>query len=287
MKTLGTLATHYAGSVTTLALLVKITRTDAQVFGFTTHDRALTYLGVEFLSSNAAPSVSDLQHSAGLEVDNGQIDGALNDSVTESDAEAGLWSSARVEVWRVNWADLTQGHEVLGVGELGEIGHDGRRYTVEFTGRTHKLGRIITRHYLPSCDADLGDARCGVDLEALRVAGTVSATSSNRNFTDSMLAQAADYFTYGVVTWVTGANAGRSMEVKDHAAGGVFTLQLGMARTIAIGDTFTVVPGCNKLLRTAEATFGGDCKVKFSNAANFRGFDLVPGIDAILRPVGV
>jgi len=83
---------------------------------------------------------------------------------------------------------------------------------------------------------------------------------------------------YGVVTWVTGANAGLSMEVKSSSQIGAFELFLPMGFVIANGDTFTVETGCAK-------TFN-DCKFKFDNVINFQGFPYVPAPDTILKVGG-
>ncbi len=287
MKTVGAgLLTHLSSGTTTFAVLVKITRPDGLIYGFTTHDRSLTYLGLLYNSGDESQDLSDLAHTSGLEVDNAEASGFVNDTISEEEIEAGEWSASRIDVYRVNWNDLTLGHEVLGAGELGEVKFDGHKYNVEFMSRTHKLGRIITRHYLPTCDADLGDARCKVDIEPLAVTSAVTTATSNRQFTASGVASVAQYHTYGKLLWLTGLNAGRAMEVKEQLAGGVFELQLTMYYAITVGDTFKAYPGCNKLLRTGLNEYNGDCKVKFNNVVNFRGFDQIPGIDKILRPAG-
>lgn len=292
MKTVpSALQTHYLLEGTTLAILVKLTRRDGEIFGFTSHDKPLVYSGLTYYTGPAAPSLSDLKRSAGLEPSNAEVDGSFNDDVTLDDTEAELWSGAVVDVYRANWRDMTNGVELLAHGELGQITHDGRKYKVEMMGRAHKLGRVITRHYLPSCDADLGDARCGVDIEALAVDATVATVTSNRVFTAAIdgspsTAWVDQYCTYGRITWLSGANIDRQMEVKEQTAAGSFELQLGMKREIEIGDTFRAYPGCNKQHKTALGVYAGDCGVKFDNVINFRGFDEIPGIDKILRPAG-
>lgn len=287
MKTIGgSLLTHFRQSSTSVANLVKITRKDGEVYGFTNHDRTIKYLGIKYETGPAATDLSDLTHTAGLNPDNAEVEGAINDTITEDQIEAGLWSSSTFVVARVNWANLAQGHEILGTGELGQVSHDGRRLKIEFMGRLHKLGRVVTRACLPSCDADLGDERCGVDIEPLAVTETVTAVEDHRNFTASGVASPDQYHTYGKLLWLTGANAGRWEETKEQLAGGVFELQLGMYYGIAVGDTFKAYPGCNKLLRTGLDEFLGDCKVKFNNVIRFRGFDLLPGIDKMLKPAG-
>jgi uncharacterized phage protein (TIGR02218 family) len=263
--------------------LVKFTRPDGLIYGFTTHDRNLAYLGLTYNSGQESTDLTDLTHTSALAVDDATASGLLNSTVTQEEIEAGKWSGSEFLVYRVNWQDLTQGHELLGAGELGEVTHNGQTYKVEFMSRLHKLGRVITRHFLPTCDADLGDERCGVDIEPLAVTDTVTGVTTNRQFEASALPSVDHYHDYGRLLWLTGLNAGRAIEVKEQI-GGDFELQLSMYYAITIGDTFKAYPGCNKLLRTGLDEYLGDCKIKFSNVVNFRGFDLIPGIDKILRP---
>jgi uncharacterized phage protein (TIGR02218 family) len=270
------LAAHYASGAETTARLWKITRRDGAVFGFTDHDQAITYLSVDYEPSSAFDA-SAVSTRSELNVDNLEVVGLLDsEGITVQDIEAGVWDGARFVLVEVNYKDLTMGHNTLRTGQIGQIPRKGLTFVAELRGLMQTLQNNIGRVVTASCDADLGDARCGVDLEALRVSGTVTTGASQIAFTASGLAQAANYFTYGVVTWVTGDNAGRSMEVKLHSGGGVFSLQLDMPNTIDAGDTFTVTPGCNKVGRA------GDCKVKFDNLVNFRGFEDVPGQKKVL-----
>ncbi len=275
MKTISAeLAAHYAGNAHTLARLWKITRRDGEVFGFTDHDAAITYETVAYAPTSVY-DVSAVSTKGELNTDNLEAKGLLDSSgITAADLEAGIWDGAAVVIVEVNYRDLTMGANILRVGTLGEVQRDGLTYTAELRGLMRALQNNIGRIFKPACDATLGDARCGVDVEALRVSGTVDSSASARAFVDAGLAQAAAYFSYGVVTWTSGANAGRSMEIKQHEAGGAFTLQLPMPDPILSGDAFTVVPGCDKTKAT--------CIAKFANVLNFRGFSFVPGTDKLL-----
>ena len=51
-------------------------------------------------------------------------------------------------------------------------------------------------------------------IQVLTVTGTVTGVTDARVFTDSSRAESHDFFMNGLVTWVTGANAGLNMEVK-------------------------------------------------------------------------
>jgi hypothetical protein len=84
-----------------------------------------------------------------------------------------------------------------------------------------------------------------------------------------------DWFNYGIITWITGENAGLKGEVKDWVQStGAIELFLPMPYTIAIGDLFDITPGCDKRHAT--------CKDKFDNILNRRAEDFVPGVDVAL-----
>jgi hypothetical protein len=84
------------------------------------------------------------------------------------------------------------------------------------------------------------------------------------------------WFTSGVLTWLSGANAGRSSEVRDWVETPArTTLFLPQPFTIEVGDRFEVYPGCDKRLAT--------CTGKFANVLNFRGEPHLPGQDEFLR----
>jgi len=122
------------------------------------------------------------------------------------------------------------------------------------------------------CNRVLGDIGCGVNLEPLTVAGVV-AIGSTRNRLLSALANPDAYFTQGVVTFTSGANVGLSYMVKSYTGGVVAPAQPFFAAP-AVGDTFTITPGCDKTLATCIMKFGYD--PSSDTAPNFRGMPHVP-----------
>jgi uncharacterized phage protein (TIGR02218 family) len=136
------------------------------------------------------------------------------------------------------------------------------------------LQQSVGRVYAAACDANFGDTRCKMNLAPLTVTGT-SHGDDRRTFADSGQAGPDDYWGTGVITWVTGLNAGLRMEIATYTIGGHFGLQLPMPKDVQVGDTYTAVPGCRK--RRLE-----DCNVKWGNVVNFRGFPDVPLNDTIL-----
>ncbi|KAA1015979.1 DUF2163 domain-containing protein [Paraburkholderia panacisoli] len=85
------------------------------------------------------------------------------------------------------------------------------------------------------------------------------------------------YFAYGKVVFTSGQNAGFEMDVKAFAPGHV-TLAMAMPYPLAVGDTYTIVAGCDKLF--------GTCRDRWNNVIHFRGEPYIPGQDVILRPQG-
>ncbi|TCT12319.1 putative phage protein (TIGR02218 family), partial [Tepidamorphus gemmatus] len=211
MKTLPAgMQAHLDTGTTTLAWCWKLTRTDAQVMGFTDHDRPIQFDGVIYEAASGF-SASEIASSLGLSVDNLDVDGALSSAaITEADIRAGLYDGAEVEIWRVNWADPDQ-RVLMRRGTIGEVIRGELAFTAELRGLAQALDQTQGRTYQRICDADLGDARCKVDLDAaaFKATGSVTAATDDRILTVSGLGPFADgWFRHGRLVWTSGANAG-------------------------------------------------------------------------------
>ena len=63
--------------------------------------------------------------AVGLAVDNLEVTGALSSaSLAEDDLAAGLYDDAEVEIFRVNWADVSE-RVLMRAGQLGEVKRSG------------------------------------------------------------------------------------------------------------------------------------------------------------------
>lgn len=278
------LEAHIASGATTLCWCWRLARRDGAVLGFTDHDRDLTF-GDTTYEAAAGLTASEIRDSVGLAVDNLEVTSAMtSDRLAEVDLAAGLYDNADVEIYRVNWTEPEQ-HVLMRKGNLGEVKRSGIAFSAEVRGIAHQLQQTKGRVFQYGCDADLGDARCKVALAsaAHRGDGVLVKVDSPRRFSASGLGDyASGWFTHGLLTFTSGAAEGQSVEVKHHAnAGGGATIELWSAARLPLtpGQTFTVVAGCDKRLET--------CRMKFSNAINFRGFPHMPGNDfltAVRRP---
>ena len=274
------LQAHLDSGITTLAWCWRITRADGVAFGFTDHDRVLMFDGTEF-EPESGLTASEIRAGADLSVDAQDAAGALrSDRISETDILDGRWDNAEVELWRVNWHTSSQ-RVLMRRGAIGQIRHGRHAFVAEIRSMSHILGQTVGRTFQATCDAALGDARCGVDLDdpTYQGSGTVIDGLRDRAFTASGLGGfAPGWFRFGTLTWTTGPNAGRRAEVLAHDRSdgvAVFTLLEAPIRPITSGDRFTIHAGCDKRIAT--------CGQKFGNVVNFRSFPHIPGQDTILR----
>jgi uncharacterized phage protein (TIGR02218 family) len=273
------LAGHLAEGVTTLCRCWRLIRRDGQTFGFTDHDRSLSFGGTAFQAGTGLEA-AEAQAELGFAVGGGEVAGALvSAGITEADIAAGRYDDATVETWLVNWSDPAE-RVLLDLGSIGEIRRQDDAFVAELRGVMHRFDEERGRLFRATCSADLGDARCGVDLTAsgYKDSGTVTKTDGALSFTAGGIGLADGACTGGRVAFTSGANAGVQVEVRAHRSVGgadAFDLWQRMPEPIAAGDAFTVTVGCDKRHET--------CRTRFDSVVNFRGFPHMPGNDFVVR----
>ncbi|MZR30895.1 DUF2163 domain-containing protein [Sneathiella litorea] len=277
MKSLSAaLNSHIAGEVTTLATCWALTRQDGTEMFFTDFDEDLVIDGDTYLAASGY-SRSAIANSSSFSVDNLDIIGNLtSDVIREEDLFAGLYDFAEVRIFMVNWQDLSQGTIPLRRGWIGEVSAQDGAFTAELRGLAQALLYEVGEVYSPLCGADLGDSRCGVDVEAITQTDVVASVTSRDLFTLTDYNGADDVLNGGVLTFTSGANVGRSCEIRDWTQSGkTLTLYLEMPYEVQAGDEVSFFPGCDKRYAT--------CRDTYSNHLNFRGFPHIPGTDALLE----
>ena len=268
---------HLAGEVTMLATCWKLTRRGGFVLGFTDLDRDILFEGVNYIAASGF-TASAVQSTTGMAVDNLDVEGMLtSEFISEDDLRAGLYDFAEVEVFMLNYSDITHGKLPLRTGWMGEVTYGSGHFTAEIRGLSQRLAQKIGSSYSPSCRASFGDAECGKVLDDYKASAIIVAVESRQKFTAAALTDEIGYYNYGVVKFTSGLNNGLAMEVKEYR-NGTLTLALPMAYDIAFSDTIEIWAGCDKSFAT--------CCNKFSNASNFRGEPHIPGMDRILETAG-
>ena len=163
-------AARLASGVTQTCLCWRLTRADGVVVAVTEHDRVLSVKGVNYEPSGAL-SAGELTSSTGLQPGQAGAMGALSsEAISEKDLTDGLWDGARVDVFRVDWA-YPQDYVQVWSGRFSEITHGALGFEAELVSLKADFERPVGRIFSRRCDAVLGDARCGVDLESPDFAG--------------------------------------------------------------------------------------------------------------------
>lgn len=263
---------HLDTGATTLAWCWRVAAADGTVLGFTDHDRTLAFAGTSYRAETGFTG-SALTTELGLAIGNLTAEGALqSDALTEADILAGKWDDAAIEIWLVNWQDVSQ-RVLMTSGNLGEVERADNAFSAEVRGLAHRWHQKRGRVFGATCDTTLGDARCGVDLEgtANRGVGNVLSASGTVLEVSGLSAFESTWFARGLLTFTSGASAARSFSVATFDTGAMATvvLQEAPVHSISAGDTFVITAGCDKRFET--------CRTKFANGVNFRGFPHVPG----------
>lgn len=260
-----------------------ITRADGDVFRFTSKDTDLTisgetYQACDSLVPSASEAVSELDAAGNMD-----LSGAIGpDGITQEALYSGLFDGAEVECWLVSWQGVGPKRLLLS-GTFGPVEQSETGFKVEVLGDGAKLKQTPLISLLqPGCRwlsgtwGGFGGPFCGKDITGLTVTGTIDSGNGLREFTDAARGEAAGYFTRGKVTFTSGANAGISAEIKLHSSGGVFELWPRLPNPIAVGVTYSMIPGCTGLKAASGGTNG--CTA-WNNVRRFGGFDKVPGGD--------
>lgn len=325
------LLSHLESGGTRLVVCWRIERRDGEVIRATECDRdlqvtnpqaALDFLDLDGLyEARRGITPSSVQKNSDLSVSNMQVSGGLRDAeesdvtfdgIDAADLEAGLYDKAAFTIFQVNRSAPDEGVIVHARGTISNIKRDtDGRWTCDLHSLSFALSQVTGRSYGVLCDADLGDARCGVNLDDFTFPGVVTSVTSKRVFSalidasplgsDSLMVSQLEtgYLVYGLLTFTTGANAGYSREVASDENGDIELFE-GFPHLPAEDDEFTVSAGCNKELNIevqmrnntvnpngaptiANGRVSGDCAVKFDNAINFRGFPNKPGPDTLIR----
>lgn len=262
-------AAHYQNETTTLCSCWRATLRDGTVVSVTDHDKDLTISGITYLSAGGY-SATDIKTNAAFAPDNLEVQGFLvSPSIVEADVYSGRWDFAEIVIFEANWVDVTMKVRELRSGTLGEVKAGRTMFVAELRGLMQAFTRNMVRLTAKDCDADLGDARCKVNLATYTVTGAIDSVTNNRVLVDAARTEADDIFTAGKITFTSGLNNGLAMEVKQYSVG-TWTLQEAMPFAIAIGDTYSMHWGCLK--RRTE-----DCVAVYDNVDNFRGFPDLPG----------
>ncbi len=269
-------------NVYNVADLLTITFWDASVLRLTNSDINLVSGGFTFLTSADNGTVPMFKRgktrlTVGLEVDSLDVtllcgqSALLNGTKLVRAAINGAFDGATVKLERLfmpTWGDTSYGSIILFEGNVAGITPSSSQVKLVVKSELESLNVAMPRNcFTPACMNRLYDSACGVNRASLTVTGNLTGVTSVTQLAASSLGQAADYFTLGTLVMNTGPAAGSRRAVKAFS-GGVITLSVPLPSLPAIGNNFSIYPGCSRTMAI--------CQSKFSNQTRFRGTPFVP-----------
>lgn len=278
-----TLLAHQAQKVTTVCVLFLVECNGpftGTVLAFTDLDIPVTYNdgnGARTYTPDNGFTPQRFAQSSTLGVDTGEVIGGIAAlGVTEQQVRAGIFRSARMTAYQVNYNDLTTGrHEVLAYGRAGRTVYGALEWITEFRSLSQQLKQPIVEYYDPTCPARFGDARCGKAFTWTSGEVTSVGPETDREFGDTSIVAASGFYDSGVVLFTSGANAGFEMEVDVYTTGS-FVLKLPLPYPMAISDNYDVRQDC---IKTYDY-----CNTVHANKGRFRGQALMPIEGAAMVP---
>lgn len=216
----------------------------------------------------------------------------------------GVFDGARVlheRVFMPTWGDCSAGSIVMNTYSVADLQID--QLTIQMTCKNllEPLNIPLPRNtYQAACIHSLYDAGCGLTASSYAVTGVVSSDPSVSKsiivfplsaslkpprppYTSGVgtYAPVSDYYALGKIVFTSGQNNGISATVKSSSqlvvSGGVnvtINLSFPLGFVPAVGDTFTLYPGCDKSQST--------CLNSFANLPNFKGFPYIPVPETLL-----
>lgn len=263
----------------TFCLCWKLVRRDGKAQGFTNHDGDLIVDGLRY-EADAGLDALKMEARIGLALSAMDVAGALNSaSLNEADLANGLYDGASVEIWLVDWR-APEHRILLDAATLGEVRRGENGFSAELRSLAHRLDQQRGRRFQRACAADLGDSACRVDLAApkFRFLSHVDSSASLASCATPSGEFAEGWFSNGVMSVRSGANAGAKLQIKSHRiSDGLAHLAFWTppAQIFAPGDAVELVAGCDKSFAM--------CGARFANRVNFRGFPHMPGNDVLMR----
>ncbi len=203
-----------------------------------------------------------------LAQDNFKLSGIIDGKIITKDALLnGDFTDSYVEIFLLNLFDSSLKKNILKTGWLGEIKCYQDNFIAEIYSLGYKTNNVIGVCYSNTCRAEFGDQYCKVNKAKYLMNGEVTILAEKNSFIDELRTEPEDYFTRGIITFISGINKGRSYTVNEFRNNKI-TLNYIIELEIAIGDQYQLIAGCDKSIYT--------CINKFNNAINFRGEPYIP-----------
>ena len=266
---------HYKEEATNIVTLFRLDLRDGTQMGFTNFDEDIV-IGSYRFKAYGGMTPTALSTTSQNNVDNLDVDGYLDDeSITESDMQAGRYDNAKVIIYEMNWNDKPYSFSKCRIkkkGQLGEVQLNKSRFVAEIRGLTQNIQNNINELFQPTCRAKFGDSKCKIDKTLHQDLATVTSRAGPATINVSGITPG--YFDNGLLRFITGLNVNLEYEIKTNT-GSSIEVQLPFSYEISPGDQIVIYRGCNY---TKE-----DCFQKYNNMINFRGEPFIPQTENLIN----
>ena len=238
----------------------------------TEHDEDIIAFGKTFKSNNAFNATNlDLQNLPNS--NRGAIEGAISiDGITENDILLGRFDNAQILLFLIDW-QVPQYFVQIWQGIIGDIKLNGQVFEFELSGLESQLGKNLGRKFSRICDADLGDAKCTINIENYTQSGNVveniSPSQLKANFA---IAPVFENYKNGKLKFISGTMQNVEFPISSiETSGSAYLINFKgqISQKYNIGASIKIYQSCDKNFAT--------CKGRFNNGANFRGCPHMPG----------
>lgn len=261
--------------------LYTLTLQDGTVIRSTSSDRNISWAGNTYFSDSPMMQRTKVRLVIGIEVDSMTLtimspDDLVSGFTYREAARRGIFDgcSVLVETAYIENFPFPVGvvHTFSGLVSGIEAGRSS--IEMEVKSSLELLSSPFPRNvYQSTCLHTLYDSGCAVNRASYTVAGQVLGALSQKSMTSDIVVYSDGYFDLGVVTFTSGPNNGLSRSVKSYSNDGTFSFSSPLPALPLSGDSFSAIPGCDKLL--------GTCRSKFNNSNRFRGFPFIPTPETI------
>lgn len=277
--------TALESETTTIAWCWLISRRDGVQIGATSFDLGLTIAGIDYEPITGFDPTAD-SNSEGLENNNAQdLSGLLtSEQISAQDLLSGKFDGAVITCFLVDVLNLPISLDQNPPSYLQQYQRTIKRsiqgelaFRFELRDDDWLLETEISKATSKFCSYDLGSPGCGVDLAPYTfqtvVASVVNRYTFNCNGADFVPTQ----FDRGLITFLSGANAGVTRDIKSFGESNFITLWQPLPKPVSTNDQIQIVQGCGKTIF--------DCVTRYNNAINSDSEPHIPTQDqAISTP---
>jgi len=267
-------------------------------FNFTEHDHALSVDGLLYYPSDSIAATATT-NEGNLDVPNASARGVISSSkITEKMLREGSFNGAAVTEFLVDSRFPFAGKMRVMRYNIGKVAYNDTKQSFEcdIVGLSERLGNAVGEIYSRTCRWNFGDSNCNIlgGLAAWTRTGTVATVGVGQlahRFTTGALSGGAVYaglFNDGHIEWTNSNNDNLFGVIKRFTTipSNTFELSTPPPTPILVGDTITVIAGCNKLSGVdidGKDVPSGHCKHRYNNLLNFGGFPYIPTNDKLYQ----